>query len=518
MPSHAAPPAWPSTLASSRRILADLWLRHRNQGTLWLGGLLVLVCVAFSGIPLGLAAMTGSALPPLLLPVVASVSAGMLLTTGWLLTVGSVLEQNHPVLARTVPGHVRRLRGALLLGAGAVLAAVAAIAGAVAALAPAASAPVVVMAAVAGGALVLTYAALAMRWPVLWMAMWVAPAFLGSALADPRTARMAADAAAVVLAPPVLAAATVVIVAACAWLVHGLVQAGGVAHERRYAALRARTARTHKGAARGLEQFLSDGLLCRLSALRDRLYAAATRRRLARGGASPAARAMLAFGPAAHWTAQAGAIAGVGATILVLAALLARMPASTPLGGLVTGFSVSLVFTCSRSALNARAWLHATRGEQALVMLAPGVPRGGALNRAIGRRLAVQFLAGWAIGLAGVALMPLLLRHTVAFGAPGASGSWPQFAMMLALAQLLLLPSMWRPWHRTPPATPATIFVLVLATSLAALAALALAHAGVLPIGGAGAALAAAAIVLAGRRWRRMRAEPSMLPVGRLRA
>jgi hypothetical protein len=195
---------------------------------------------------------------------------------------------------------------------------------------------------------------------------------------------------------------------------------------------------------------------------------------------------------------------------------LAVVPDSLPLGGIVSGFSVSLVFACSRLALHVRATLHATRGEQALAMLAPGVPRGGVLNRAIGARLAAQFLGCWAFGLGVVQLVQALLRSTSTFGAAGAFVSWPNVTLLLALSQLLLVPELWRRWSRVPPPTPASVFLPVLLPGAVALGGTALVHAGVLSTAAAGTAIVAVAAGRAALRWRRIGAEPSMLPVGRL--
>ncbi|MGN6529380.1 MAG: hypothetical protein ACTHL8_23555 [Burkholderiaceae bacterium] len=508
---------FPSTFASSRRILVDLWLRHRNQRTLWLGGLLAAVCLALALVPLAFArhgdgAWAGS----LMVPILGGMCGAMLLIASWLMTVANVMAQNHPVLARTVPGHARRLRAALLLLAGGVLVAVAfAAAGALAAapvpLATAGAVPV--MAAVCGAAVTLAYVGLAARWPALWIAMWVGPALLASdgTTLLPELAPLLA----VLASPWAMAVFTAVVLAACAALVRGLVEEGGPRHEARHAALRRRSCRARPATAKGLEQFLPDGQQRRLSRLRDGLYGRDLERRLARGDSSPVARAMLAFGPAAHWTAQLGAAAGVALLVVVLAVVLLVEPANLAIGGVVTGFSVSLVFACSRTALNARGTLHATRGEQALVMLAPGVPRGGALNRAVGLRLASQFLVAWAFGLVVMQAVQALARTTVAFGALGALGTWRDVVLLLALCQLLLVPTLWRRWCRTAAPTPASIFVPVLLPGVVGLAATALVHAGVLSLAAASAGVVAGAAAWAGWRWIRIGAEPSMLPVGR---
>jgi hypothetical protein len=516
MSSNASLAARSSPLASVRPILFDLWRRHGNQGTRWLGLLLVATCVLMTSLPVVISLISGAKLAPLMVAVCASASGGVLLAVFWILTVGSVLEQNHPVLARTVPGHVRRLRGALLLYVGGCVALVAAATAVILQLAPASATDqaMALMAAVAAAALVLAYIAQAMRWPTLWLAVWIGPAVAGSALADPRASRALASIVAPLSTPAGAAVGMIATLIACAAVVHGLVATGGPRHEQRYAALRARSKRTNRGIDRGLEQFLGDRLLGRLSALRDGLYAAAVRRQLACGGSPAAARAMLAFGPAAHWTAQMGAMVGVLGLVGVLAAVMVRAPDNTQLGGIVTGFSISLMLACSRLALNARAWLHATRGEQSLAMLAPGTPRGGTLNRAIGWRMALQFLTAWAVGLGGVELAQCVLGHTVAFGSLGSFGSWRRLVTMLALSQLLLVATLWRRWDRVPPATRATTFVLVLLPTCAALGGVALTVAGV-PTAVAGATIVAVAAALAGWRWARIGAEPSMLPVGR---
>jgi hypothetical protein len=98
-----------------------------------------------------------------------TIGLGAIVLVGWAMLVGNLLQQNHPTFARLVPGHVGRLRSALLAAWAALVLCAAAGPGFLLD-APAAWA----CAAAAGLAL---FAAM-LRWPLLWLSLGVVP-FVG---------------------------------------------------------------------------------------------------------------------------------------------------------------------------------------------------------------------------------------------------------------------------------------------------------------------------------------------------
>jgi len=169
--------------SSLTHILASPWQQRRNAGG-GLRGVAIVVALCFAA-PVGLAVWSLFCDPARLERVrhgiVASslVGVGALVVVGWAMLVGNVLRQNHPTMARLVPGHVVRLRAALLVAWAVVVLAAAAGPGF------AFDAPLVWACETAVSLAVLTAA---LRWPVLWaiglIGPFVAPRLLASHEAD----------------------------------------------------------------------------------------------------------------------------------------------------------------------------------------------------------------------------------------------------------------------------------------------------------------------------------------------
>lgn len=173
------------------------------------------------------------------------------------------------------------------------------------------------------------------------------------------------------------------------------------------------------------------------------------------------ARALYVFGPGQHWTASATAAAGVGGAALIAVAVLfalgvlpARLDPRTFYGaslGLM-GFALGPMFDLAKAMAR-------TQGEQALLVLAPGLPAGRGLNRPLAARLLGWQLAVWAfasavaLALAGGWRAPGALPVAAVFGTlpfclhPLRDWSRPRPAyesgMWVALAMLALASALW---------------------------------------------------------------------------
>jgi hypothetical protein len=94
-----------------------------------------------------------------------------------------------------------------------------------------------------------------------------------------------------------------------------------------------------------------------------------------------------------------------------------------------SGMTVVSLAACTLIFVGMVRWsLWQRRREQGLVRLAPGIPRGGAMNVALGRALLLPFLVAWCVAL----VVPLLLTILVPTRA--------DVARLIAAALLLVLP------------------------------------------------------------------------------
>jgi len=178
-------------------------------------------------------------------------------------------------------------------------------------------------------------------------------------------------------------------------------------------------------------------------------------------------------------------------------------------------FDVLLFMTVARFIDQANALgsgLAATRREQHLVVLMPGVPRGTGGARALARWASARLLFRWAVGLCG-----LLVLRTLVDLRDVALMPWNSPASIVALAAscLPLLALAWRDWSRAAPPGGWAAFGSLLGVALPWGAALGLAAwAGVSTYATSGGYVAATALWVAWRRGR-MAVEPFPLPFGR---
>ncbi len=494
------------TFSTISHVLAAPWQQRRNRRGLWVIWMIVALCFSLPAAMLAwslfenpelAAAMRRSA------AVSARVALVTLLLAWWAAVVANVLEQNHPTLARLVPHHAAQLRAALLAGAAAMVAfASLALRG----LVPDSLACTLV------AALVVAVLAASVRWPLLWILGCLVPYVTSGASPG------VPDAIDFVLRQwheQPFAIATTGLAAAIVLLV-ALIQDGGRRHAANYAA-RSDRMRRMQAAARG-EQPLRPRRRGSLASLLHSPYHAWLRHVLASPDSSPRVRTMLGLGPGLHWTRDAIALVVTAVAILCGVALLELVARVFPVMEsfvpvLLSSVAIGMMFGLVSTPMQVQSRLHQTHREQALLALLPGVPRQATLNRWLAWRLSVQFLLAWAGGLASMLLFSELARH---LGRPAVDIAHSNARAVMALATLPLVTLQWRRWARLPaPNSLNAGGPALLGLSFATLAFIGqtthwftLAEAGI--------TFAFAAFAWCVLRWRRMGAEPSAFPVGRL--
>ena len=483
--------------SSVARILLSPWQRWHNQARFGLFVILGFCTLPTIGILALLARFPTSAHTHRGVLFLAWIGPTMLGILGWWMLVGAVLQQNHPTFARLVSGHVMRLRAALLL-AWALLSSAAAAGPGLCAGAPLAAGLVM--------ALVLAWFAAMLRWPLSG-----APVMIFLLLGKTgRDALFAGVQSTWQQDAPLLCAA---VVAAGALLLWVMVQSGGARHlatfEKRRLRLdlmsgawlsQARVAR----ASTGLPDWL-DALL------KNSLYNWWLGRLVARGGSPVNARLLAGLGPATHWTSRVTLVVvmplAIGAPFALLAAvsgpefrrdMLPFMPAVLALGMLIG---------LSASTLLATTQLLQSRREQALLVLLPGVPRGARLNRWLGWQMSVNFV---------VVLLYALGLGWAASGLFDASELAGDLLPAFALALLPQVAWQWRRWASLAPPSGASVLAILFGSILLGVAALAVHRIDGIGYLAIGAVSMIVPLLYCAWRWRRMGAEPTALPMGRL--
>ena len=480
--------------SSIARILASPFQQRLNASSVWGAVGVLALCAAAPSIFMAWSLVADPwQVARLRREAVASgcVAVSVLLIAGWSMLVGNVLQQNRPAMARLVPGHVARLRAALLVAW--ALAVLAIMAGPGFLL----HQPLAWACGAAGG---LALLAAMFRWPALLLVVVALGTLLlgvvDSGLPDALSADWRRDAWLF----------TAIVVTAGALALVAIVSEGGHGPRAVYDAGRAFGRRFAKPAQPG----------CRTSASQvSSLYAWWTARLLARGDSSLQGRLLLGFGPAIHWTTRirdgAWFVAiggGICALVVALAAWLGR-----DLRGVYPWLAFTLLTGACTPALQAAAQLYRTRREQALLVLLPGVPRGARLSRWLGWQMSVLFLGS---ALFGFALAGALdgFAELLAPGVVARSGGGDLTAA-IAVAVLPQVAWQWRTWARLQGASGKE-FLPSLAPFLLGIFALVLhSNAGIdyVPMG---IAFAAAGAACCAWRWWRMGSEPTAMPIGRL--
>lgn len=426
----------------------------------------------------------------------ALVATGLVAVAGaWMALVYSVLQQNHPQLARVVPGHVAGLRRGLwacwfLVGA---------VAGLISAWhqgTPLAYGTPTLML-----MLVLAWTA---RWPLLWALIWV-PATLAPVLLRYDWAQAAWQAVATPAGQhPWLALLSVL--ALGGWMLGHLVREGGAGHVKQY---RTRQAwrQSVREPGRMNTEWAAGSLIGRFRQVQGRFYGWVLARRLAhgRGGVG---RLLLGLGPQAHWSGQTAQML-IFLAIFVTALLgvlglqlIGVIPPRAQISGLGNVAFGAVAYTASVAIAMYNA-LTTRRDEQALQMLAPGGPRGPALNRDLARALLRQFLLQFLLVFGAVALV--LQR-------------WSDAQDQLLSFGLATLPVgfwLWRDWSRARAGkSMVQALCVMLPMAGGGLGLLAL-HQQWLGRGGLALLWLGFTLVFGFWRWRLMMLAPAAIPAGR---
>jgi hypothetical protein len=495
--------AHPAPLA---RVLAAPWQQRRNAGSLWGLVFIVFACSSFPIVLFALSVLGDPGQSDFLrhkAALSAWIGIGALLVVGWAMLVGNVLRQNHPALARLVPGHAGHLRTALLV-AWTMLTLFAAAGPGFALDAPLAWA--------CGAAAALAVFAAALRWPILWLGGIAAP-FVSAALASwDADAHLAATLQAQWRSADWLIAA---IVATAGSIVLAMVVRNG---DARHVAAYDRWIRVPGEASQA-----SSGGTAATPALRGcthtslgrftRAYSWWLQRLLARQGSPVMARVLLGLGPATHWTtrffeALCALAAGGG-----LAGLVWPFMGAEARAGVCAYGAMFVLIMLSPPAVQQLHRVWQTRREQALLTLLPGVPRGAVLNRWLGWQMSWPYLVTSAVSLAVASALAALAEAN----RPGAiANALGGMVSGFAVALLPLVALQWRTWARMrePGSLEAVGPVMFqMALVLLAVGLHAAWDIGYRPLG---VVFAMGALAWCAWRWWRMGGEPTALPTGRL--
>lgn len=419
----------------------------------------------------------------------------------WMVVGANLQEQNHPTAARCVPGHLRTLRRAGLLGW--------ALCAGLSTLLLWAVLPPALMwqSLLLGNATVAAFLLWTTRAWWLWLGMSVYLPLAGAFRKTLEPLLMTAYA----LWQAQTGALLLLGLLALAAAVTAIFGRGDARHRRTYERVRLMSqARRMQMEGKMVTPALAFGGLERLSRPFVALLSAWHRHVVERADngrpASVLARAELVLHGNQHWTYQLLTLVSIVAFVSASMALVlafTQVPAAALLQHGAFGIGIGLASVGVNPALTRPQVLWQTRREQALLRLLPGMPQGAALNRAV----------AW-LGLRH-SLLACVLTAAVLLPLTWATQTLP----------LLWLPVMAVPWSvwtatrapaRMRPPTALAALLPVLAFYLSAF----LGHVTCSLLGLPMAALAlpvlAASAFWGLWRWRRLDAQPAALPAGRL--
>lgn len=430
------------------------------------------------------------------------VVAGLLLLTGlgvWLAVCGSLQEQNHPTAARTVPGHLRTLRRAALLGWALCTGLATLLLWAI--FPPGGAAPVLLLS--CGFIAVFLLWSSRMVW--LWLLLTLLSPLLGAlggslAPAGRALAALWSEHTAAMLLAGLLAQAALVVLA---------FGGGDARHRGRHARqMLMRNAMRMQLDGRQANAAVWGRPIEWVTRPFGRVVDAWQRRLLARAdNASPAnvmARAAIVLHGVQHWMYQLMGIAALAAIVPVAYAAVSSF-AQVPLkaflpGAFGMGIAIASMGFNPGFALPMALWQ--SRREQALLCLLPGMPRGAALNRAV----AAGHLRNAAMAWLATSLVLLALGLV-------AGNDW-LLCLPLAALPVMAVNLTRRPAAMRAPQVLTTLWPVLAFMALAGLL-YGLSQLGVPLALLAGAVPALSAGVLAWR-WRKLSQAPAALPTGRL--
>ncbi|OWQ88409.1 hypothetical protein CDN99_16250 [Roseateles aquatilis] len=357
----------------------------------------------------------------------------------WWSAATALAGQNHPLAARLVPGQVRQLRETAV-----ALFLLLAVLGGLAMHQVMGDALAWTMVA---GAAMLVFAA-ALRWPALWILMWLVPSVLLSLLRGTVAWQMFLGMMTDWHQRQPIVQTALVMIALCA-LLWRTFQDGGTAHARHWTAARQlREVMMTNGGAKGGWPDGRLGMALKRFFQWGRPFWFDHLLRTARPTAdSVAARAEVATLRGLHWSVYGSSSAMVlGALLLGEAVLLLVVEpgrASQAIQGALPGVSIGLMSSLMGPLFGIGGTLYQTRHEQALLLLVPGMPRGPSLNRVLARRQLGHYLAMWAVGVGMMTLM-WALAPEAAEGASRKALIGLHFAAVALPCGVL----MWRDWSR----------------------------------------------------------------------
>lgn len=419
----------------------------------------------------------------------------------WMAVGASLLEQNHPHAARCVPGHLRSLRRAALLGWALCSGLTTLLAWLIV---PGADHWHILL---LGNSVVLTFLLWASRLWWLWLLLALHSPLLGlfSGKLAPLWSALATLWQANTYGMLLLA------LLAQAWLVMVAFGDGGHQHQDRYArqALRRKAMRLmaegHQPTATSWgrpAEWLFSPFVRTFSAWQQRLLAAADNTRLH----SVMARADIVLHGHQHWLNQLmtlGTVVGLTLISFTAVRVFYNVDLATIFRHGALGMGVGIASACLSPGFALPISLWQSRREQALLRLLPGMPQGAALNRAIAARQLRNFSVGWVLSL--LALLAL---------ARGTDHIFPLYLPLAALPVAALALTRQPATMRAPTALTSVLPLFAL-FALAGLLYLLVSELGV-PPGWVASVTAVLAAALLAWRWRRLDAAPMALPTGRL--
>lgn len=419
----------------------------------------------------------------------------------WLAACGSLMEQNHPTLARTVPGHLRSLQGAALLGWALSTALTTLLLWAMLPL------PGLWPVLLLSSGFIAVFLLWSSRMVWLWLLLTLLSPLSGVWAA--RLAPLGRNIAALweahtqgLLLLGLLVQAGLVVAA---------LGAGGARHRERYTrqavmrnAMRMQfDARQADAAAWGRPvEWLSRPFGLAFQAWQRRLLARADNNN---PGDVMARAAIVLHGPQ-HWLYQ---LMTITAILIAAALILGTVFATTAVdlsmvlrnGALGMGIGIASMGFNAGFTLPNMLWQ--SRREQALLRLLPGMPQGRALNRAVAR---LHLRDALAFGLA--TSMALLAMQ--AAGANPLLMVLPPAALPIMAVTLTRRPAALRAPTATTAVAPVFLYFMLAGSTF-----LLVRDLGV-PLWLTSAGMAAWAALMLAWRWHRLAAAPMALPAGRL--